>query len=93
MLSLNQVQLPEERFTLEIKSEHHQDTDDIPGHETNHQEVKQTKEKGRGVRPESKALHPKEGAQERETSPGNADHPARQESNPAGHSTLEAKCE
>lgn len=59
----------------------------------NHQEVKQTKEKGRGVRPESKALHPKEGAQERETSPGNADHPARQESNPAGHSTLEAKCE
>ena len=45
--------------------------------------MKQTKEKGRGVRPESNALHPKEGAQERETSPGNADHPAKQESNPA----------
>lgn len=45
MLSLNQVHLPEERFTLEIKSEHHQDTDDIPGRETNHQEVKQSKEK------------------------------------------------
>ena len=45
MLSLNQVWLPEERFTLEIKSEHHQAMDDIPGRENHHQEVKQTTEK------------------------------------------------